>query len=75
MKSSDTWLGEASRFLAIAGRMGSTSPMPMKANTAARAVAHTALGCLSSEAFSASRVTSRCRQGVGGLAVHGGTPK
>src|SRR3954453_2399114 len=38
--------------------MGSTRPMPMKANTAARAVAHTALGCLSSEAFSASRVAS-----------------
>src|SRR5215213_6454624 len=38
--------------------MGSTSPMPINAKTAARAVAHTAFGCLRNEAFSAFRVAS-----------------
>src|SRR6478609_12119484 len=42
----------------MAGRMGSTRPMPMKANTAASAVAHTAFGCLRNEAFSACKVFS-----------------
>ncbi len=45
VKSRDTWPAVASRPLAIEGRIGSTSPMPMKATTEAPAVAQTALGC------------------------------
>ncbi len=44
MNSSDTWLGVARSPVAIAGRIGSTRPMPMKATTLANAVAHTASG-------------------------------
>ena len=44
VNSSSTWLGEASRSLAMAGRIGSTRPMPMKATTQAKATAQTALG-------------------------------
>jgi hypothetical protein len=40
----ETWLAVASRPCAIDGRIGSTSPMPMKATTEAPAVAHTAFG-------------------------------
>ncbi|CAM5724289.1 hypothetical protein SFUMM280S_11042 [Streptomyces fumanus] len=45
MNRRETWLAVASRPLAMDGRIGSTSPMPMKATTDAPAVAHTALGC------------------------------
>ena len=46
MNSSDTWLGVARRLSARAGRIGSTSPMPMNEMTQAKATAHTARGCL-----------------------------
>ncbi len=39
-------LGEACSWLEIAGRIGSTRPMPMKDTTQANATAKTALGCL-----------------------------
>src|SRR4051812_38221404 len=42
VKRSETWLGVARRSLAMAGRMGSTRPMPMKATTQAKATAQTA---------------------------------
>src|SRR5512140_3275764 len=41
---SDTWLGVASSCTAMLFRIGSTSPMPMKAITQAKATAHTARG-------------------------------
>ncbi len=44
VNSSDTWLGDASSPLAMDGRIGSTSPIPMKATTDAPAVAQTAFG-------------------------------
>ena len=44
VKSIVTWLGDASRSCARTGRIGSTSPIPMKAMTAANATAHTAFG-------------------------------
>ena len=44
VKSRETWLGVASSPLAMDGRIGSTSPMPMKATTDAPAVAQTAFG-------------------------------
>src|SRR6478735_2654250 len=44
VKSRDTWLGVASRPLAMDGRIGSTRPMPMNATTDAPAVAQTAFG-------------------------------
>src|ERR1700733_5673906 len=39
-------LGEACSWFEIAGRMGSTRPMPMNDTTQAKATANTALGCL-----------------------------
>src|SRR6185437_180783 len=39
-------LGEACNWFEIAGRIGSTRPMPMKDTTQANATAKTALGCL-----------------------------
>ncbi len=39
-------LGEACSWFEIAGRIGSTRPMPMKDTTQANATAKTALGCL-----------------------------
>ena len=45
MNSSSTWLGVACSFVASAGRIGSTSPMPMNATTQAKATANTAFGC------------------------------
>src|SRR5919206_4989988 len=44
VKSSETWLGVACRSCAMAGRIGSTRPMPMNATTQANATAQTALG-------------------------------
>ena len=44
VNSRETWLGVASRPLAMDGRIGSTRPIPMKATTTAPAVAQTALG-------------------------------
>ena len=44
VKSRETWPAVASRPLAMDGRIGSTSPMPMKATTDAPAVAQTAFG-------------------------------
>jgi hypothetical protein len=44
MVSPSTWLGLAFNLLAIDGRIGSTSPMPMKEITQANATAQTALG-------------------------------
>jgi hypothetical protein len=44
VKRRETWLGVACRPLAMDGRIGSTSPMPMNATTDAPAVAHTDLG-------------------------------
>lgn len=46
MNSSDTWLGVACSFVLRAGRIGSTSPIPMNEITQAKATAHTAFGCL-----------------------------
>nr|WP_319660599.1 hypothetical protein [Streptomyces sp. MI02-7b] len=45
MNSSVTWLGEASSWLDIAGRIGSTRPIPMNETTQAKATAKTAFGC------------------------------
>ena len=45
MKSISVWVGVACRLLAMAGRIGSTRPMPMKAMTDAKATAQTAVGC------------------------------
>jgi hypothetical protein len=45
VKSRETWPAVAFRPPAMDGRIGSTSPMPMKATTDAPAVAHTAFGC------------------------------
>ena len=47
MNSSMVWAAVAPRSALMAGRIGSTRPMPMKAMTQAKATAHTALGCLS----------------------------
>ena len=44
MNSSVTWLGVASSCSESAGRIGSTSPMPMNEITQANATAHTARG-------------------------------
>jgi len=44
VKSSSTWLGLALSWLAGAGRIGSTRPMPMNDITQANATAQTALG-------------------------------
>jgi hypothetical protein len=46
VNSSDTWLDVACKLLASAGRIGSTSPMPMNETTQANATAQTARGCL-----------------------------
>jgi hypothetical protein len=46
VNSSSTWEGLAFNFVASDGRIGSTSPIPMKEITQANATAHTALGCL-----------------------------
>jgi hypothetical protein len=45
VKSNSTWLGVACNFTRSAGRIGATSPMPMKEITQAKATAQTALGC------------------------------
>jgi hypothetical protein len=39
-------LGEACNWFEIAGKIGSTRPMPIKDTTQANATAKTALGCL-----------------------------
>ncbi|WP_435878184.1 hypothetical protein, partial [Streptosporangium canum] len=44
MNSRETWLGPACSPWAMEGRIGSTRPMPMKATTAANAVAQTDIG-------------------------------
>ncbi len=46
MNSSVTSLGEACSWWEMAGRIGSTRPMPMNDTTQASATAKTALGCL-----------------------------
>ncbi len=46
MKSISVWVGVALRLAAIAGRIGSTRPIPMNAMTDANATAQTAVGCL-----------------------------
>src|SRR5207302_10759231 len=46
VNSSVVSLGEAFSWLEIAGRIGSTRPMPMKDTTQANATANTAFGCL-----------------------------
>src|ERR1700749_5124276 len=46
VKSRVVSLGEACSWLEIAGRIGSTRPMPMKDTTQANATAKMALGCL-----------------------------
>src|ERR1700752_3941442 len=46
VNSSVVSLGEACSWLEIAGKIGSTRPMPMKDTTQANATAKTALGCL-----------------------------
>ena len=46
MNSSVTSLGEAFSWCEIAGRIGSTRPIPMKETTQAKATAKTAFGCL-----------------------------
>src|ERR1700730_3968783 len=43
-------LGEACSWFEIAGKIGSTRPMPMKDTTQANATAQTALGCLNGPA-------------------------
>ena len=45
MNSSIVCAGVAPRSALIAGRIGSTRPMPMKAITQAKATAQTAFGC------------------------------
>ncbi len=45
MNRSVTWLGEAFSWCEMAGRIGSTRPMPMKDTTQAKATAKTAFGC------------------------------
>ena len=44
MNSRVTWLGVARSWVESAGRIGSTSPMPMNEITQAKATAHTARG-------------------------------
>ncbi len=56
----ETWLALASRPWAMDGRIGSTSPMPMKATTDAPAVAHTALGCRRMPPAPASKGSMQC---------------
>ncbi len=46
MKSRVVSLGEACSWFEIAGRIGSTRPMPMNDTTQAKATANTAFGCL-----------------------------
>ena len=46
VNSSVVSLGEACSWFEIAGKIGSTRPMPMKDTTQANATANTALGCL-----------------------------
>jgi hypothetical protein len=46
VNSSVTSLGEAFSSWEMAGRMGSTSPIPMNDTTQANATAKTAFGCL-----------------------------
>ena len=46
MNSSVVSLGDACSWFEIAGRMGSTRPMPMNDTTQAKATANTAFGCL-----------------------------
>ena len=46
MNSSVTSLGDAFSWCEIAGRIGSTRPIPMKETTQAKATAKTAFGCL-----------------------------
>src|ERR1700753_2812643 len=46
VNSSVVSLGEACSWFEIAGKIGSTRPMPMKDTTQANATAKTALGCL-----------------------------
>ena len=46
MNSSVTSLGEACSSFEIAGRIGSTRPIPMNDTTQANATANTAFGCL-----------------------------
>jgi len=45
VNSSVTSLGEACSWLEMAGRIGSTRPMPMNDTTHASATAKTAFGC------------------------------
>src|SRR5580692_4000790 len=45
VKSSVVSLGEACSWFEIAGRIGSTRPMPMNDTTQAKATANTAFGC------------------------------
>ena len=47
MNNSMVWAGVAPRSALMAGRIGSTRPMPMNAITQAKATAQTAFGCLS----------------------------
>src|SRR5699024_9750451 len=44
VNSSIAWDGVASSWLLMAGRIGSTRPMPMKDTVAAKAIAHTDFG-------------------------------
>ena len=44
MNSNETWAGVAESCSASAGRIGSTSPMPMNEMTQAKATAQTAFG-------------------------------
>src|SRR3984885_1523844 len=46
VNSSVVSLGEACSWFEIAGKIGSTRPMPMKDTTQAKATANTAFGCL-----------------------------
>jgi hypothetical protein len=47
VNSSSVWVALARSSEAIAGRIGSTRPIPMNDTTAANAMAHTAIGCRS----------------------------
>ncbi len=69
MNSSETWLGVALRPLAIDGRIGSTRPMPMKATTAAAAVAQTAVGWRRMLTGSSAMSSTAARAGASAVAV------
>src|SRR5580693_1176795 len=55
VNSSVVSLGEACSWFEIAGRIGSTRPMPMKDTTQANATANTAFGCLNGLAVEPGR--------------------